>query len=127
MFPYIFFSEKTDKGWGEPQNFGFPVNTTDDDLYFEYSPDGKRGYYTSALQTDGYGEKDPNAIIPLPKESVPDDMKLEPGMSLTLQNQDGQPLPVVVVEIKDDIIILDANHFLAGQELVFDIELVEIV
>jgi peptidylprolyl isomerase len=54
-------------------------------------------------------------------------MKLEPGMTLTLSNQQGQPVPVVVVEIKDDVVILDANHFLAGQELIFDIELVEIV
>ena len=54
-------------------------------------------------------------------------MKLEPGMQLTLTNQQGQPFPVVVTEIKDDVIVLDANHFLAGEELVFDIELVEIV
>ncbi|HRE63667.1 MAG TPA: peptidylprolyl isomerase [Ferruginibacter sp.] len=76
---------------------------------------------------DAYGEKDPNAIIPFPKENVPADMKLEPGMQLTLTNQQGQPFPVVVTEIKDDVIVLDANHFLAGEELVFDIELVEIV
>ena len=76
---------------------------------------------------EGYGEKDPTAIIEFPKENVPEDMKLEPGMSLTLTNQEGQPFPVVVTEIRDEIILLDANHFLAGQELVFDIELVEIV
>ncbi len=76
---------------------------------------------------DAYGEKDPTAIIEFPKENVPEDMKLEPGMQLTLSNQEGQPFPVVVVEVKDEVIILDANHFLAGQELVFDIELVEIV
>lgn len=76
---------------------------------------------------DAYGEKDPEAIIPFPKENVPADMKLEPGMQLTLTNQQGQPFPVVVTEIKDDVIMLDANHFLAGEELVFDIELVEIV
>jgi FKBP-type peptidyl-prolyl cis-trans isomerase 2 len=76
---------------------------------------------------DAYGEKDPNAVIPFPKENVPADMKLEPGMQLTLTNQEGQPFPVVVTEIQDDVIILDANHFLAGEELVFDIELVEIV
>ena len=76
---------------------------------------------------DAYGEKDPNAIIPFPKENVPADMKLEPGMQLTLTNQQGQPFPVVVTEIKDDVIVLYANHFLAGEELVFDIELVEIV
>lgn len=76
---------------------------------------------------DAYGEKDPTAVIPFPKENVPADMKLEPGMQLTLTNQEGQPFPVVVTEIQDDVIVLDANHFLAGEELVFDIELVEIV
>ena len=76
---------------------------------------------------DGYGEKSDDAIIEFPKENIPADMKLEPGMPLTLSNQQGQPVPVIVVEVKEDVIILDANHFLAGQELVFDIELVEIV
>ena len=54
-------------------------------------------------------------------------MKLEIGQQLTLSNEQGQPFPVVVKELREDIIILDANHFLAGKELVFDIELVEIV
>ncbi len=76
---------------------------------------------------DAYGEKDPTAIIEYPKENVPEDMKLEPGMQLTLSNQEGQPFPVVVVEVKEEVIVLDANHFLAGQELIFDIELVEIL
>lgn len=75
---------------------------------------------------DGYGERNPQAIIEFPKEQVPADMKLEPGMPLTLSDQAGNPVPVIVVEVKDDVIILDANHFLAGQELIFDIELVEI-
>lgn len=75
---------------------------------------------------EGYGERSDEAIIPFPKENIPDDMKLEEGMTLTLSNQDGQPMPVIVKEIKEDVVILDANHFLAGQELIFDIELVEI-
>ncbi len=75
---------------------------------------------------EGYGEKDPNAMIEFPKENIPPDMKLEPGMELTLSNQQGQPVPVKVVEVKDDVVVLDANHFLAGQDLVFDVELVEI-
>ena len=75
---------------------------------------------------DGYGETDETAIIEFPKENVPVDMKLEIGQQLTLSNEQGQPFPVVVKEVKEDIVILDANHFLAGKELVFDIELVEI-
>ena len=75
---------------------------------------------------DAYGEIDETAIIEFPKENVPADMKLEPGQQLTLSNQEGQPFPVTVKEIKEDMLILDANHFLAGKELIFDIELMEI-
>lgn len=75
---------------------------------------------------DGYGQRNPEAIIEFPKEQVPADMKLEPGMPLTLSDQAGNPVPVIVVEVKEEIIVLDANHFLAGQELVFDIELVSV-
>ncbi len=75
---------------------------------------------------DAYGERSEEAVIPFPKENVPADMKLEPGMQLTLSDQNGHPVQVVVLEVKDDVVLLDANHFLAGQELVFDIELVEI-
>lgn len=75
---------------------------------------------------DAYGQRSEEAIIQFPRENVPADMQLEPGMTLTLSNQMGQPVPVVVVEVQQDVIILDANHFLAGQELIFDIELVEI-
>ena len=76
---------------------------------------------------DAYGPRSEEAIIEFPKENVPADMKLEPGMPLTLSNQQGQPVEVIVLEVKDEVIVLDANHSLAGQELVFDIELVEIV
>ncbi len=79
------------------------------------------------LPDDAYGQKDEKAIIEFPKENIPKDMKLEPGMQLQLRNENGQPFPVTVTEIKDDIVVLDTNHSLAGKELVFDIELVEIV
>jgi peptidylprolyl isomerase len=75
---------------------------------------------------DAYGERSEEAIINFPKENVPPDMKLEPGMTLTLSNQAGQPIPVIVIELTDDVVILDANHFLAGKDLIFDIELMEI-
>ncbi|MEO6948493.1 MAG: peptidylprolyl isomerase [Ginsengibacter sp.] len=76
--------------------------------------------------SDAYGESNQEAIIEFPKGNIPEDMKLEPGMKLQLQGQDGNPIPVVVKEVKDEVVILDANHELAGKELVFDIELTEI-
>ena len=76
---------------------------------------------------EGYGAINEEAIIHFPKENIPEDMKLEPGMQLTLSDPQGNPVPVVVLEITATVIILDANHFLAGKELVFDIELIEIL
>lgn len=76
---------------------------------------------------NGYGQKDPTAIIEFPSSNIPEGMAVEVGMKLNLQNQYEQPVPVEVVEVKEDIIIMDANHFLAGKDLVFEVELVEIV
>ena len=75
---------------------------------------------------DAYGARDEEAIIEFPAENIPEDMKLEPGMQLTLRNQHGQPVPVIVLEVKEEVIIMDANHMIAGQDLVFDVELVSI-
>lgn len=76
---------------------------------------------------DGYGSRNDEAVIKFPIDQIPADMKLEAGMRLTLHNQDGQPVPVVVTEIGEKFVLLDANHFLAGKEIIFDVELVEIV
>lgn len=75
----------------------------------------------------GYGQKDPNAIIEFPSSNIPEGMTVEVGMKLNLQNQYGQPVPVVVMEVKEEVIIMDANHFLAGKDLTFEVEIVEIV
>ena len=75
---------------------------------------------------EGYGEKVEEAIIEFPRENVPADMPLEIGMTLELRSESGQPIPVTIEDIREDVIVLDANHSLAGKELVFDIELVEI-
>jgi peptidylprolyl isomerase len=76
---------------------------------------------------DAYGERDEEAVIEFPASNIPEDMKLEPGMQLTLRNQFGQPIPVVVLEVKEEVVVMDANHMLAGKDLVFEVELVEIV
>jgi peptidylprolyl isomerase len=78
------------------------------------------------VAAEAYGETNPEAIIQFPKTNVPADMVLEPGMPLTLTDQNGHPVQVVVVEVQEDVIVLDANHELAGKDLVFDIELVSI-
>ncbi len=65
----IFFSNLGDKGWEKPLNIGYPINTTEDDVFYVTSPDGRRGYYSSASRPEGYGEKDIYMIsIPTRKE-----------------------------------------------------------
>ncbi|HWK04364.1 MAG TPA: peptidylprolyl isomerase [Puia sp.] len=76
---------------------------------------------------DAYGEKDPQMLMDFPIDRFPPDMKPEAGMRLNMTNGSGQQIPVVIVDVKDDSVILDANHPLAGEDLVFDLELVEIV
>lgn len=75
---------------------------------------------------EAYGPKDPNMVVDFPIEQFPPDMKPEVGMQLNMSNGQGQVLPVVITEVGTESVTLDANHPLAGEALVFDIELVEI-
>jgi len=76
---------------------------------------------------DAYGDKNPEMLVEFPKEQFPDDMMPEIGMRLNMTNGNGQVIPVTIVEVKENSVILDANHPLAGEALIFDIELVSIV
>ncbi len=76
---------------------------------------------------DAYGEKEEGRVVEFPKAQFPPDMNPQPGMQLMMSDGQGNQIPVVVTEIKDDVVVLDANHPLAGEDLIFDIELVEIV
>ncbi len=74
-----------------------------------------------------YGEYRDELIFPIGKDKLPAEINPEVGMQLTMNNPQGQVFPVTVKEITDDTIMLDANHKLAGKDLIFDLELVEIV
>jgi FKBP-type peptidyl-prolyl cis-trans isomerase 2 len=76
---------------------------------------------------DAYGEKSEELIIEFPKEQFPSDMNPEIGQQLMMSNGSGQSFPVIIKEIKEDSVLLDANHPLAGQDLIFNIELLEII
>jgi peptidylprolyl isomerase len=71
---------------------------------------------------NAYGPKNPDMLIDMPK-----DLELELGMPLMMSDGAGHNQQVVVVEIKEDSVVLDANHPLAGQDLIFELELVEII
>ena len=76
---------------------------------------------------DAYGLKNEEAIIEFPRANIPSNIPLEIGTQLQLRDEQGHPVPVTIAEVKADLVILDANHMLAGKELIFDLELVEIL
>ncbi len=75
---------------------------------------------------NAYGEKHDEMVIEFPKSQLPPDMNPEQGMQLMMNDGSGQSFPVIVTEVKDDFVLLDANHPLAGQGLIFDLELVSV-
>lgn len=77
--------------------------------------------------SDAYGDRDPARVQAVPREQIPDHIPVEPGTQLQMQTPDGQTMPVMVAEADQSQVTLDANHPLAGQQLTFDVELVEIV
>lgn len=73
-----------------------------------------------------YGQRRDELVMIVPKNQVPPDLEIEEGMMLEVGGTDGDILKVTVVSIGEDDIALDGNPPLAGEDLNFDIELVEI-
>jgi peptidylprolyl isomerase len=75
---------------------------------------------------EAYGEVRAEMIGDIPKDRFPEEMELKIGMPLQMDGPQG-PLPVLIKEIKEEAVTIDANHPLAGKDLTFELELVEIV
>lgn len=82
---------------------------------------------TATVSSDeAYGPRRDELVLPIDRERFPDGVEPEVGQPLQMQTQDGEVLQVIVAEVKDDVVTVDANHPLAGQDLTFDIEMVEL-
>jgi peptidylprolyl isomerase len=82
---------------------------------------------TVSLSPDqAYGPYYQEMVIVVDREQIPSELGVQIGQQLQISQQNGQVIPVIVREISDSDVTLDANHPLAGQELIFDIKLVEI-
>ncbi len=75
---------------------------------------------------EAYGPVQEEMIIDFPRNQFPEDMQPAPGMQLQMSDKSGQNFPVVVVSATDEVVKLDANHPLAGKDLTFELELMEI-
>ena len=76
---------------------------------------------------EAYGEHNEQALMEVPREQLPEGAELHVGDALMVGTADGQQFPVTIYALTDDGVVLDANHPLAGEDLTFDLELVEIV
>lgn len=77
----------------------------------------------SVSPEDGYGQYKKSRIQAVPRDTFPEDMELEEGMSVRLQDsQSGRQFEAYVNEIGSDQVVLDFNHPLAGETLHFDVK-----
>lgn len=75
---------------------------------------------------EAYGAPRQELVQEVEKSQLPEEIKPEVGMGLVSKSPDGQEMNLVVAEVKDDTIVVDGNHPLAGKDLTFDLEVVEI-
>jgi len=75
---------------------------------------------------DAYGEIDPGAFKEVPKSSMPPEAELKPGLVVEVEDPQGGTFPGVVWEVREQSVVLNFNHPLAGQTLEFDVKVVDI-
>ena len=73
-----------------------------------------------------YGESNPSLILKVGKDSMPQDAEVKEGMVLQSKQEDGRMIQFVVAEVGEAEVTLDANHPMAGKDLTFEIELVDL-
>lgn len=76
---------------------------------------------------DAYGQRADEMVAVIERSEIPADINPEPGHQMEVIMEDGTPMPVLVTEVTDTTITLDANHPLAGCDLTFAIRLVDIL
>lgn len=82
---------------------------------------------TTIPAAEAYGEHNPQMEIKVTRAQLPEDLEPEIGMQLQLNQPNGQPIPCIITNVEGDEITIDANHPLAGKDLTFEIEVVEIL
>ncbi len=75
---------------------------------------------------EAYGPHNAELVQKVDRQMIPEAIDLQTGLQLQAQGPDGEPVVLIVREFDDDFVILDANHPLAGETLIFELELVEI-
>ena len=75
---------------------------------------------------EAYGPVSEDMIVEVDRQDIPADIELQLGLQLTVHQPDGQAIPVTIKDVTDTTVLLDANHVLAGKDLIFEIQVVNI-
>jgi len=75
---------------------------------------------------DAFAQKNPNNIQQMKRSEFSTDMELEVGLMVSFADANGAELPGVIKEVQEDLVIVDFNHPLAGEELTFDVEILDV-
>jgi FKBP-type peptidyl-prolyl cis-trans isomerase SlyD len=75
---------------------------------------------------DGYGELDPAAFADIPRNELPPQIPLKPGVKLNLKDKDGETLQAHIDSVQKKTVRLNFNHPLAGKDLRFSVKVVEL-
>ena len=76
---------------------------------------------------EAYGEVDEKKIAKIPREKFPSADQAPIGVRIALSGPGGMPMPAIIRSVDDQFVVVDFNHELAGEDLTFEIELVEVV
>ncbi|HJV36817.1 peptidylprolyl isomerase [Geomonas sp.] len=75
---------------------------------------------------DAFGEYDEEEVFSISREQFPSDIDPHVGMELEFTGDDDEPIGVTIVEVSDEAVTVDANHPLAGEDITYEVELLEI-
>jgi FKBP-type peptidyl-prolyl cis-trans isomerase SlyD len=75
---------------------------------------------------DGYGARDPERVIDVPRDRMPEDLTPEVGQVIGMQTPGGHTIPLTIVSVAEETVKLDANHALAGETLHFSVTVREV-
>lgn len=82
-------------------------------------------FTVTVAAADAYGERDPELVQPVPRDRFPGDADIEVGAQFQAHTPEGTRT-ITVVDVRDDEVVIDANHPLAGKPLTFNIQVVNV-
>jgi FKBP-type peptidyl-prolyl cis-trans isomerase 2 len=118
-----------DSSYDRGETIGFTVGAGEMIPGFDAAVNGMKVGETKTVTIEpasAYGEHNPDGIQAVPKESFPENFEFEQGLVIEGSVQ-GQPVRGVISQVEDEVVVVDFNHPMAGKNLNFDIELVQVI